>query len=119
MTYIIVLLARHDSSELRCHTTALIYIFQYAPFVFKRMVNDTPVYEGICHDLLKELARTLNFTYVFSKLTFARLSLKYVCVRLADNECSAAFAERILSTGIYWRNFIKMRLCPSVLHSVP
>ena len=59
------------------------------------MVNDTPIYEGMCHDLLKELARTLNFTYVFSKLTFARLSLKYFCVLLADDECSAVLAKPI------------------------
>ncbi|KAL4219425.1 hypothetical protein ACF0H5_022005 [Mactra antiquata] len=41
----------------------LLSTLPYPPFVIKIKTNGTVTYEGYCIDLLKELARILNFTY--------------------------------------------------------
>ncbi|XP_045200037.2 glutamate receptor 2-like [Mercenaria mercenaria] len=41
----------------------LVSTLPYSPFVVKRKVNNSYIYEGFCMDLLKELASKLNFTY--------------------------------------------------------
>lgn len=56
----------------KCHCWALLtsaritnYVmisFQYEPFIFKKIVNGTTVYEGFCIDLLEQLSQNLNFT---------------------------------------------------------
>jgi len=35
---------------------------QYEPFIYKKTVNGTAIYEGFCIDLLQEVALALNFT---------------------------------------------------------
>ncbi|XP_045201044.2 glutamate receptor 2-like [Mercenaria mercenaria] len=41
----------------------LVSTLEYSPFVEKRKVNNSYIYEGFCMDLLSELANKLNFTY--------------------------------------------------------
>ncbi|WAR27612.1 GRIK2-like protein [Mya arenaria] len=41
----------------------LVSTLHYEPFVIKTVENGTSKYGGICMDLLKELAKNLNFTY--------------------------------------------------------
>ncbi|XP_052782970.1 glutamate receptor 3-like [Mya arenaria] len=46
----------------------LVSTIEYPPFVIKRQdINGTVIYEGFCIDLLIELSRTLNFTYVLTE----------------------------------------------------
>ncbi|XP_050405578.2 glutamate receptor ionotropic, kainate 1 [Patella vulgata] len=43
--------------------TLKVVVNTYAPFIYKRMVNGEPEYNGLCIDLLIELSRSMNFSY--------------------------------------------------------
>ena len=36
-------------------------MFQWGPFMKKTMINGEATYVGLCYDMLKELAATMNF----------------------------------------------------------
>ncbi|XP_053403155.1 glutamate receptor U1-like [Mercenaria mercenaria] len=55
--------AKHGYNQRRF----LISTLEYAPFVFKKKVNNSYIYEGFCIDLLEELAHKLNFTYTLTE----------------------------------------------------